>query len=552
MTRRLPTGSYRLQLHVMIRVGLLLVLLLGFFGCRTEPESPAEPALAVIGTAHEFNTVNELIDNGTALNSVIVRQLFLKLVEESPDFSSGPPSFEPRLAQRWEFSDDGRDLTFHLRPDVTWSDGVPVTSEDVKFTWEAQTHPDIGWAYAQFKQGIERVTTDGDTRVTFHFNEPTATQIQDANDGVILPKHKWSQLPFAQWRDQPNWFEQNLVSNGPFLLGGWLRGEQLELVRNQNYCNAPLPNLERVVFRLIPDEANLIGQMASGDIDMVRFVPNDQIARLEQAPGVKILEYPTRNYTFLVWNHDRDLFKDPTVRRALAHAVDRRSIVDSLWGGRAKLGSSPILTSVWPHRSDLEAPAFDPERAKELLSEAGFADADGDGVLERQGQAFRFELAVGVGSSTSWQAAEMIQAQLRNVGVSMQPVRLDGRTLFAQASEGTLDANLLTLSIDTNHDLSYTFGTGGDFNLGRYSNAELDALIAKINQAKDKRDVKADLERVQELFVEDQPVLFLWEPSGVLAVSQSLENVEPNAISEFYALERWKRSSDTASSADRD
>ncbi len=527
---------------------LVAVCALGCAGNETdlaegEPiDTTGRANTVVIGVHDSFESVNELIAAGSAFNDAIVDRLFLQLVDEIPDYSSGPATFSPRLARSWEFSTDRLELTFELRDDVRWSDGTPVSAEDVRFTWQAQTHPEVAWNYSFVKESIDDVEVLGPGRVRFHFAAASASQLMDANEGVILPAHVWGGLPFEQWRQEPAWFEEHLVTDGPFLLESIRPGEQISLVRNEDYYEPGLPHLDRVVFRRLADQTILVEQLLAGELDMVRMPSPSDIERIEASPHLVTLEYPHRQFDLITWNTSRPPLDDPAVRRALALAVDRETIVETLFQGHATVASSPIVSWAWPHPPDLEPWAFDPDAARELLEERGWTSTDRS-TRARDGVPLQIEILTNPGSPLRWNALQMIQAQLGEVGVGVELRQIDYNTLMKRNVSQDFDATLLGLLMDTSLDLGYllhsdSIGTG--YNFGAYSDPEVDALIDQANAALDKRDAEAALVEIQWILHREQPLLFLWEPRGLVAIHRRLLDVRPDSLSEFSNLREWR------------
>ena len=184
------------------RSAIVLCLALGTFACdRGKPAPPnvVQAAAAPAGTprrggsvtianSEDLVSVNELVAGGTILSSDVAQYaLFLRLLQEQPDYQDHPPTFAPRLAEGYTWSPDHLTLTLRLRPDVFWSDGVPVTADDVRFTWQAQTNPDIAWEFAYLKEAIRDVEVVDARTAKMHFTRPYFSQLGDANEGVILP-----------------------------------------------------------------------------------------------------------------------------------------------------------------------------------------------------------------------------------------------------------------------------------------------------------------------------------------------------------------------------
>ncbi len=526
------------------RTGSTIVLVLGVLAaCRPVPPLAREAA-ALVGVRADFQTVNELISLGSAFNDTIVDQLFLQLLEENPDFASGPPTFAPRLAASWQSSPDGRVLEMQLRRDVSWSDGQPVTADDVAFSFAAQTDPQVAWDYAYLKAGIGRLEVVDPHTVRFHFAAPSASQLADVNEGVILPAHAWRALPFAQWRERPDWFTEHLVTAGPFLLSSWRRGEQIDLVRNPRYYEAGLPGFDRITFRIVADESNLVEQLVRGDLDLIEMPGPTHLARLRSEAALQIHQYRNRQYTFVTWNLARPQLRDRRVRQALALASNRQALVDTLLAGAGQVGCSPVVSWIWPGNGELAPWPYDPDRARALLEESGFRDHDGDGVRERDGVALRFELSTNPGSELRWNALQMLQNQWREVGIDARPQLVEYNQLNARNQAHDYDATLMALLMDTNLDfssLAHSRSIDGGFNFGGFHHPEADRSIDAANAVSDKRWAEQPLLDLQRILHEEQPFLFLWEPNGLVAARRSLAEVEPNAISAFANLRHWRR-----------
>lgn len=510
------------------------------------PVTPRPQSVAIVGSPAEFSSVNELVTSGSDFDAAIVSQLFVTLLEERPDFEEGPPTFAPYLAQSWEFSEDRSVLTFHLRDDALWNDGRRVTADDVRFSWEAQTSPEVQWAYAFSKEHISDVEVVDPVTVRFHFSRAYATQLLDANEGVILPRHAWSKLPFAEWRLQPQWFEEHLVTAGPYVLERWEPQQSVELLRHPRFFLHGRPRLERVIFRQVRETSGLLAQLLSGEIDLTPMVRPADAQRVLRESELRLIEYPNRQYTCITWNlrQAAGLFAEPDVRRALAHAVDRQAIVDTLWFGYARVASSPIISSVWAHNPRVRPWPYDPQRAKQLLERHGWVDRDGDGIRERNGVKFSFELTTNANNPQRQDAIQMIQTQLRAVGVDARPRVVELQRLTTMNLAHEYDATLTAFAIDTSLDLTYAFHTSaieGGYNYGGYSNAEVDRLIDDFNAAVEQRDALPVLHRIQELLHRDQPFLFLWEPYRLVGHRADLLGVGSNALGEYYQLREWHR-----------
>lgn len=497
----------------------------------------------MVGVATDIGGVNELTAYTTTTNSDILYRLFLHLLEEQPDFTEHPPSFAPRLAESWEFSEDRKTLTFHLRDDVRWSDGVPVTAEDVRFSWKAQTHPEVAWEASYFKDFIADVEVVDPHTVRFHYTRIYPAQLLHANEGMILPKHVWGQIPFSEWRQSARFFRENMVTDGPYQLASWKPGEEIVLVANEDYYEEGLPRIGKVVFRIVPDQTALMTQLLSGAVDFVSGISPEDAERVAATPNLELVDYWSIGYIFIAWNNDNPLFSSVRVRQALTLAIDRFEMIETLWGEHAQLTTSPIVPAVWAHNDAIEPWPYDPKRARRLLAEAGWRDRDGDGVLENtDGRPFRFEILVHSGNRERRNAAIMAQQQLAEIGIEMRPRLLDFTAFVVEVNQGTFDACITGMSMGTDLDLQYFFHSkqmDGGLNYARYSNPQVDELLEQANRQRRPEQMKPYLDEIQRLLHHDQPITFLWNSKRLTAINKRIRGAEPNILSPFDNLREW-------------
>ncbi len=506
------------------------------------PEEPRRGGTVVLAAGTDIAGINQLTGTGTRFNQDVLDMLFLRLFDEQPDYQEHPPTFAPELAASHRFSDDRTVLTVELTRGVTWSDGVEITSADVVWTHEAQISPEIAWSYADIKERIASVTALDAHTIQYRFHEAYASALADVNEGVILPRHRWAELPFSEWRGNESWFVDNAAYSGPFVLAARRPQEEIVLERNPRYFRDGRPLLDRVVFRVIPNRANQIEHLLSGQVDFVEHVAPSRAADVERSERARIDAYLHRQYNYIVWNGCREPFRDARVRRALTLAIDRHSMVEALWGDRARLAFSPILSSLWAVHPQLEPWPYDPETAAELLTEAGWADSDGDGILDRKGRDLRFELSTNSGNQVRADAAVMIKTDLARIGVDVRLRQLEFNTLIQSNEAHDFDATIGAWSIDTSLDLKYAFHSDSienGHNYGCYVNAELDELIDDAKTQVDIVDAVPLLHRAQEILHQEQPYTFLWEPTRLNGVSRSLRGAQPNPLSAYFRIEDW-------------
>jgi peptide/nickel transport system substrate-binding protein len=540
--------KFSFQALALVAAGVLLAV-----GCRQTPEraAGADPASAsgprrggtvVTGWTAEPGGVNSLILPSTQINNEMLFRMFLHLYEEQSDFQEHPATFKPQLAESYDWSPDHKTLTFHLRGDVVWSDGVPVTAEDVRWTWQAQRDPAVAWELADAKDWITDVEVVDPRTVRFHFSRVYAKQFLDANEGPVFPKHAWEKLPFAQWRQNGDWFRQHLVVDGPFTLASWQPQQQIVLQRNERYYEKGFPYLDRVVMRQIPDQSSGLTQLLSGELDFLPQINFGDAPRVKASPRLELIAYWFNLYVAVTWNNERPLFKDPEVRRALTLAIDRKTIVDTLLGSYGKVADSPILTSVWAHDPAVHPWPYDPAEARRILAAKGWQDTDGDGILDKGGKPFAFELLTNTGNQARTDATVMIQDQLKKVGIRATPRQVEFNTLATQTIAGKYDAAMMGYTIDTSLDLRSNFHSASiaeGSNYPRYRNPEMDRLIEVGASQPDLLAERPFLNQIQQIAHRDQPLTFLWESQRLTGVNKRVRNVRPTPTFAFFNLKEW-------------
>jgi len=503
---------------------------------------PQRGGTVVIGWSAAPTGVNELITQATAITTELVRQLFPQLLLEQPDFEEHPPTFQPLLARSYEWSPDRKTLTFHLREDAVWSDGVPVTADDVRFTWQAETHPDVAWDSAYMKEHITDVEVVNPKTVRFHFAKVYAKQLQDVNEGGILPSHVWGKRPFPQWRDNGDWFREHMVVSGPFNVSSWDPQQQVVLVPNPRYFEKDLPYLDKVVIRNVADPASLITQLFSGEIDFVPQVQPSEMKRIQEDPRLRLIPYWFRLYVCVIWNERNPLFADADVRRALTLGIDRQTIVDTLFSGDiARVAVSPIVQSVWAFDRSLGPLPYDPRESRRILESRGWKDSNGDGILDKNGKPFSFVLLSNAGNQQRNDASVMIQEQLKQVGVRAEPRVVEFNSLVNDATGGTFDAMVFGFTMDTSMDLTAQFGSDSveEGNFGAYKNPEFDRLMVEAMAKPQVQDAKPIFDRIQQILHRDQPVTLLWESQRLSAINRRVHDARPNVLFSLYNLEDW-------------
>lgn len=354
--------------------------------------------------------------------------VFLPLVAENAKGELGS-----RLADRWEHSPDYRDWTVHLRKDVRWHDGVPVTAHDIKFTLDLLSHP----AVLKVPPDAFSITVldDSTYRITCH-KQPTGSPLDGWS--VYYPKHlleKRDPKDFYKWD-----FWTRPVGNGPYRYLRGLPRTMMEFEGNPDYYRGK-PRIERVVLKF--GELSVI-EILSGNVDVLPYVPPMDLLKIKGDPRLRVYRYlgPGEGGIpkAILWNQRRPLFRDATVRRALTLAINRRELHQALNLPEGAPIFDVLFTKEHFRRGEIPDPLpYDPEQAKRLLEEAGWRDTDGDGLREREGKPFRFTLRTTAAEGGD-RPAVFIQAQLRRVGIQVDIQILDWNAHDQRVRDGDFEA----------------------------------------------------------------------------------------------------------------
>jgi len=519
-------------------------------GCGRRPRSAARPAQGegphqggqvVVALYQDVSSFNEYQETTESTQAEIIDMLFPSLMTEQPDYQLHPPSFAPRLASSWEFSADNRTLTFHLRPDARWSDGTPITADDVRFSFQVQKDPHVGWDGLEVKDYITDVEVVDPHTARFHFSRVYPYQMMDANDGHIVPAHAWGKVPLEAWRTSD--FDPIMVTGAQFRLASHTRQQTIVLERDPTYWGRPRPYLDRVVFRVLPDTASQLAQLAAGQINLVPLIPPQEVERVRRSPDIEVVDFPSRYWGFIAWNNRRAPFSDRRVRRALGMAINRKALVDTVYHGYARLSNGPILSTMWACNRNLQPLPYDPKQAVDLLAQVGLHDTGGDGVIKFHGKPLEFDLLYPASNVMRQEMALLVQADLARIGVRARPRQVEFTSLTTRLLSGDFDAAIAAWSEATKIDLTSEWSTPtssqGTLNITGYSNPEVDRLIAQAREESDYTRAKVMLDRAQELIADDQPVTFLYEASQAVALNRHIRGADINAAGIFFNIEEW-------------
>lgn len=433
----------------------------------------------------------------------------------------------PVLAESWEISDDKMKYTFKLREDVKWHDGQPFTAEDVVFSYEKIMDPKVDSPHLKsYYQEILDVKALDEHTVEFTYARPYFLALEFCGGMPIVPEHIFSEGEF-----NTNPAGRKPVGTGPYKFVEWETGSQIVLERNEEYWGEK-PSLQKIIFKIIADPTVAFQVLKREELDVAGLTPI-QWDRQSNTPAFKNhfdkYSYFRPNYNFIGWNMNKPFFEDKKVRTAMTHFVNRELILEKVLLGLGAVVTNPFYINSPEYPDDIEPLEYNPDKARELLDEAGWKDTDGDGVRDKDGVKFEFEFLLPSGSDTSEKIATILKEQLDNNGIVMNIRKTEWAVFTTRLSGRKFDAVILGWSMGVESDpyqIWHSSQVDKGSNFVGFKNERADELIEKARSEFDK-DRRIELYREFANIVHDmQPYTFLFCRKSTVAVHNRFENVK--------------------------
>ena len=492
----------------------------------------------VVAGRNDIVTLNPLVstDMESAQHQAYV--LFTTLVRSGPEFEP-----IPWLARDWDVDPEGDRITFRLRDDLYWHDGVPVTAADVAFTWERVVDPAVPFFNPAYFDAWEAVEVLDEHTVRFTVR-PSSNLLYGWAVTAILPEHILGEVPPSELATHP-FGTVEPVGSGPFRFVERIPGDRWVFEANPDFPEAlgGRPYADRLVYRQIPEDAVSEAALRTGEVHMVVDADPSAANRLARDSSLVVTSYPSAEYSLIAWNTRRDPFSDPDVRRAMTLAIDREAIARVVRGAYGSVSMGPVGPWHWAFDPEWKPLPFDPDSAATLLEVAGWADTDSDGVREKDGIPLSFELY-----STprqSWRdIGEIVQAQLADVGVEVLPRTREQASLIplVTSPDRRFDAFMVGWSRDVpldDRDLWACDRVDDPMHFTGWCLSELDAVLDSMQVVADRKTLERLTHRYEALVVDAQPFTFLYNVETVLARTASLHGVEADVRGTWASVSSW-------------
>lgn len=451
----------------------------------------------------------------------------------------------PELAERWEISEDGKYYTFYLRQDVMWhpkegEEPAPFTADDVIFTYNIMMHPKTITAMKVRYEFIESVTKMDDYTVQFTLKRPILNALAKFSFKVI-PKHGPANPEFLS-REDP--FVQKPIGTGPYLLKNITADREVILIANEDYFKGR-PHINKFAARPFADQNIMSQALLFNAIDMIVLVNHRDIPQIQGDKRYILQPYNALSYSFFGYNIRNPLLADKRVRKAFTYAVNRQEMLDSFFQGQGTIISGPFAPGSWAYNLDVQPLAFDPQKAIELLNEAGFVKGN-DGIMVKDGQKLSLTLKVPIAKES--EAVKRVVLAFKNY---LNKIGVDIEGEFKEWLSWKEDVFL-------NHDFdiifaSWVFDDSADIsslfhsaeigpwknNFGAYSNPEIDSLIVESKLTLDHEKRRTINRKLHAIIADESPYTFLWTLTNYAAFNKKLRHVAIHPYKFFSFADDW-------------
>ncbi|MDQ0177435.1 peptide-binding protein [Bacillus chungangensis] len=512
-------------------------------GDGKKEESTGEPQYGgdlVFGISGSPTNFNNLYYNDN-VSSNIIDMMFIGLTSADLDFNQ---TTEGAAAESVEESEDALTYTVKIKEGIKFHDGEELNADDVVFTYNIPLSPDYDGVRAAYFKSLESVEKVDDYTVKFHMKEVDVQFPLIGLGFAILPEHILGDVPIADLGEH-EFNTKNPIGAGPFKFVEWKDGEYVKVEAFEDYFDGR-PYLDTITYKIVPDANTMLAQLQSGDINYFPQVDQPDVETVEafaDAANLRLENSMALSYTYLGYNMRNDLFKDKKVRQAITHAINREEIVENVMDGHGEVAHVPESPLSWAYNPDVPKFDFDREKAKELLAEAGW-EPGADGILEKDGKKFSFEIKTNQGNKVREDVAVILQEQLKEVGIDAKPAIMEFSALIKDLNsvERNFEAVVMGWSLAIDPDPSGIFHTDemekGN-NMQGYSNPDIDPLMEAQLKEKDREKRKEMIGEIQAQIAEDQPYTFLYYPDEYRAMPKNLRGYEFHPKNQIYHANKW-------------
>jgi peptide/nickel transport system substrate-binding protein len=530
------------------KLALALVSLVAA-ACATDKSGGAGGTVIVATASDATNLLPPFAADDQSL--AISDQLYDKLADTGPGLNTvGDGGFLPRLAKSWNWSSDSLSIRFHIDTRARWHDGQPVRASDIRFTWQVYADSLVNSTRrGDVVDALDSVTVADSLTAVVWFKRRTPEQFYNLVVTMVpIPEHVLARVP----RDSLESGDagRHPVGSGPFRFVRWSAGERIEIAAVDSFYRERA-KLDRVIWTITPEMPSAVQKLFAGEADFLEALPPASAADVARHPDVRTIATPPTDYGYLEFNEfdgatnaPNKIFSSREVRRALTMALDRRSMVRNVLDSLGTVSPGPFVATQWSADSTLNQIPFDRARAMRILDSLGWRAGSG-GVRTRAGVPLSFGLMVPSSSTNRKRFAELIQAELKDVGALVFIESVDRATFSARVGGRKFDTNIGgTHTTPSPSGLRQTWTTTAikaksPFNAGRYSSPAFDAQVDSATTATDQTLAKVHYSKAYQVLLDDAPAAFLYSPITVAGANKRLVTGPLRADAWWKTLDRW-------------
>jgi peptide/nickel transport system substrate-binding protein len=530
-------------------INLLLLFFLSLLIIACDSKQSTTNNRIVIGISADVQTFSSLFAFSYE-ESAIADLLYPGLLDFRWNSEIGELDPYPMIVQSWRWSEDSSYIKFYLRDDIFWSDGMKLTSEDVVFSYDVFSDPDV---QSRLLGTFNQLYSDSDGHIdiekAFKVISPNEFEIHFVENSVadlvklsipIIPEHIYSEISRDQIANSEINF--NPVSSGPFKLKKWNRNQTIVLEADSNSFLFTSGQVSELVFKVVPDYTSRILQLRKGDIDLVELVKVEDIEDLKAEDKLSVINIVGREYDYIGWNNiDPDLFStgvvepnrlfgNSNVRKALSMAVNRKEILDEYLLNQGKLAESPvspIFKSAF--NGQVKPYEYNPDEAKKLLAQEGWKDENRNGILEKGNEEFKFKMYYPVGNPLREYAAVVVKNNLKSVGIEVSIEKMELGTFIDNLYNKKLDSWMAAWGVAIPLELKLYWYSDPDIaalNFASYNSAEVDRLLDQLETKINNKRKNELIKEFQEIIHKDEPVTFLYWTANIIVYNTRIKNLK--------------------------
>lgn len=518
-----------------MRFLLYLLLLPAFFQCKPDLTAIRSPDSITLHLPNDPIILNPLLSSDAYSNQVIAR-IYSTLIKRNPETLE----FEGELAETWSVSTDLKKIVFKIRKDFLFHDGKKVGVDDILFTYNKIMDPKIPNPHMKvYFKDVESLKKTGNYEVTFTMKKPYFKSLEILGGFEILPMHIFANVDDFLNND---YNRKTPIGSGQYKFSEWRTGQKLVLEQFERYAGKKNA-IKKIIFRIIKNNTVALQSLKKKNLDMLNLQPfqwTRQTASAKFMSSFQKIKYLGTGYNYVGYNTRQFPFNKKEVRQAMAHLINREKVRNTLLESLAEITTGNFWIRSLQYNKALLPRQFNPLKAEELLTKAGFVRPDNKGLWQYKGKKFQFELLIPSSSSFYEQFSAVVQQDLQKIGIEMEIRKVDFQLLVEKINQRDFTAIMLGWSTPIESDpfqLWHSSQLKSGHNFTGFSTARMDQIIEQTRQISDSTKRNKLYQEFHQILYDNQPYTFLYTRYNLAAVSKKFQNVE--VYQAGLDMDRW-------------